>query len=1009
MPPELASIGPRRERWFALALLCLLALTVLAEPLFKFRTHTYTSADLTQDYVLTSWDAEARYVENRGLCDPPLEMQPWLLFNRQELAAGRLPLWNPYNGNGVPHHANYQSAVFSPFSLPYYLLSFKAASIAAALARLILLGLFTYLFLRALALGFWPAIVGAAAFMLSGKSVLLLAYPHSAVDVSMPAALWCVERAAQALEQAAPARVFAGWIAGLCAAFVVGICAGHPEPLVFVVLLAAGWAAWRALGLRRRGARGSIRLAGGFVGAGLIALLVGAPQILPFFEYLQLSVTAATRVPLVQPSLIDWWPLLVYPTAVGAPLAGLTIRGDLPTPHFEQVNSSYAGGAVIALALLGLACLRSDARGRLFALGLAVWLVLTCDLGGLGALWNRTPVLGNTVLLSRSQSVWHFGLAVLAAVALERLLGGPATARWRAGALAVVLVATAGLTACTWRAVGLLAEHVSEADRVTHANTLERIADERLWLGGSSALAILLIGALLVAARRALKLGLACALTAVIGFQNGWMQHDYNPTVPDRSVYPLTPSISELRRQVGERNLLIMTDNGLPPDTNLAYRIAQPPSYDALGVMRYEELQTLLFGSFGAWRTPKFASREALATFGIEYVATPGTWVPIGTALGRTALFRDAPLEPISVQGQLTVEQSFVCDRNGLSAVSVLGGALRRGRPKGFELRLRLLGPNDELIAERTWSGDEIRAEGVREVDIAYAWSPFAPTRAFLARWLTLEFEPQRGSRTQRYRLVVDAPSSNGEDAGLVWRSSLRPYPHLELRIDGAFQPSLLAFDYRGNSSMFEEVAALGPLRLSRFTPSLGAFFAVSTAIECEDNVQAARVVSHRSFNPYRTVALERDAGRPARMLFPSPAAGGDEVPTRRPLDEPGPTPPLPEPSSESEPPVRAEILSRTPTKVRLRVTRRDGGWLVACQTWFPGWKATVDGVERPVRIANYAFQAVELGPGTSEVVLRYEPESLRVGGWLALAGTALGVAAFWALARGRSTTRATT
>src|SRR4051794_7350126 len=52
---------------------------------------------------------------NRLLMDPVLQFQPWLEFNRSVIRRGRLPLWNPHAGCGVPHLANAQSAPFDPF------------------------------------------------------------------------------------------------------------------------------------------------------------------------------------------------------------------------------------------------------------------------------------------------------------------------------------------------------------------------------------------------------------------------------------------------------------------------------------------------------------------------------------------------------------------------------------------------------------------------------------------------------------------------------------------------------------------------------------------------------------------------------------------------------------------------------------------------------------------------------------------------------------------------------
>lgn len=78
---------------------------------------------------------------------------------------------------------------------------------------------------------------------------------------------------------------------------------------------------------------------------------------------------------------------------------------------------------------------------------------------------------------------------------------------------------------------------------------------------------------------------------------------------------------------------------------------------------------------------------------------------------------------------------------------------------------------------------------------------------------------------------------------------------------------------------------------------------------------------------------------------------------------------------------------------------------LVLADTWFPGWKAFVDGVEREILRANYAFRAVEVRPGDRQVVFVYEPRSFQIGklvtcSSLALAGLILLVMAARGFAR---------
>jgi uncharacterized membrane protein YfhO len=61
-------------------------------------------------------------------------------------------------------------------------------------------------------------------------------------------------------------------------------------------------------------------------------------------------------------------------------------------------------------------------------------------------------------------------------------------------------------------------------------------------------------------------------------------------------------------------------------------------------------------------------------------------------------------------------------------------------------------------------------------------------------------------------------------------------------------------------------------------------------------------------------------------------------------------------------------------------VARTTPGWLVALQTFYPGWHARVNGNDVPIERANVAFSAVPVGAGTSDIVLSYDPLSVRLG-----------------------------
>ena len=71
---------------------------------------------------------------------------------------------------------------------------------------------------------------------------------------------------------------------------------------------------------------------------------------------------------------------------------------------------------------------------------------------------------------------------------------------------------------------------------------------------------------------------------------------------------------------------------------------------------------------------------------------------------------------------------------------------------------------------------------------------------------------------------------------------------------------------------------------------------------------------------------------------------------------------------------------SYAPNKLTYKARSSHGGVAVFSEIFFPwGWEATLDG--KPVEIGrvNYVLRALKIGPGTHDIVFRFDPKSLRV------------------------------
>lgn len=74
------------------------------------------------------------------------------------------------------------------------------------------------------------------------------------------------------------------------------------------------------------------------------------------------------------------------------------------------------------------------------------------------------------------------------------------------------------------------------------------------------------------------------------------------------------------------------------------------------------------------------------------------------------------------------------------------------------------------------------------------------------------------------------------------------------------------------------------------------------------------------------------------------------------------------------------------PTKVDISVDSKEGGFLVLSDTFYPGWKAYVDGQETKIMQANYAYRAVWIEKGEHSVVFNYDPSSVKIGKMISMA-----------------------
>ncbi len=531
---------------------------------------------------------------NPVLRDVTFQIQPWLLFARRELRAGRLPGWNPYQFAGSPFWANGQSAPLFPLHLLFTALPPQLGFVLLPWLRLVLGGCGVWMLARELALGPQAALLAALTFALSGMPVSFALFPMGNALALVPWVLWAVERVAAAGRGAlAPA------VAGLAAAAGLQLLGGHPETAAHTALLSLLYLALRG---PARPAAAWLGWAAGWLGGAALAAVQLLPLALTLPETARWQGAAGGGEPPL--GLLLRQPLrLVLPELYGHPAHG-TWWG----PFNYSATAVYAGALALPLAAAGLARCRRDRRWlalaatAAFAFGAAYHWPVVRDL--MAAL----PVLGRAAHHRLLFGV-ELGLALLAGAGCDEWLAGRGRGLLAGGAAAAAALAVAwALFRGEWAAHGLL-------------------ATEAAWTAAVAAAAVLLVLSLRLDSGRRWRLAPllpALALCDLLAAHGG-----INPGLPLARLYQPTGAVRFL---AGRPERVAGVGEALRPNAAMVYGLYDPRGDDPVKLARYEAVyrrfaaaDPVYFQPVSRWDSPW------LDQLGVRWVvAAAGEAAPVG-------------------------------------------------------------------------------------------------------------------------------------------------------------------------------------------------------------------------------------------------------------------------------------------------------------------------------------------------------------------------------------------
>lgn len=207
------------------------------------------------------------------------QFEPWAEVTHRTFADGEIPLWNPYQAAGAPHAANMQSAVFDPLLLAVRLSPTPLTWDLSIIGAFVLGAAAAFLFGRLLGLRVIPAIVGSAAFSLSGWFFMYSNNHFTRAYAFLPLLFLLVELSVRS-RRLLP-------VFGLGVAIAANIYVGMPEASFFVIGAAFVYAAVRLV--QERSATPIHVSVARLGGAGVLGVALAAPVVLLFLEYEALS------------------------------------------------------------------------------------------------------------------------------------------------------------------------------------------------------------------------------------------------------------------------------------------------------------------------------------------------------------------------------------------------------------------------------------------------------------------------------------------------------------------------------------------------------------------------------------------------------------------------------------------------------------------------------------------------------------------------------------------------
>jgi hypothetical protein len=318
--------------------------------LFFYKTIFFGKIPFPGDLLLSTY-APWRHVSYEGYVagavpskdqyfDVIRELYPWKTEVIKQLKDKTIPLWNPYSFSGSPLLANYQSQVFYPFGVLYFLIPQIYAWTILVILQPLLGGIFMYLFATSIGLSAGAAIIAAVAFNFSSFSNVWMEFNTvNHTFLWLPLLLYLVEKGISNKRLSIAQQIL--FIFGLFSS----ITAGHPQDFINTFLFFSLYTLTRIVSKRNWNSKEKFLFALNPLSfIIIIPFLLAAPQLLPTIELFQHS----ARVPHDYKQILD--SMLFQPSQLVL-IAVQEFFGN-PATKTNFLSNTYVGKA-ISIGIVG--------------------------------------------------------------------------------------------------------------------------------------------------------------------------------------------------------------------------------------------------------------------------------------------------------------------------------------------------------------------------------------------------------------------------------------------------------------------------------------------------------------------------------------------------------------------------------------------------------------------------------------------------------------------------------